>query len=134
MEKYKVFSLKKQAGSDYSDIALEGMKDVPFDIKRVYYVFDTSPKARRGYHAHNNLKQILICVYGSCVIHLDDGTECTEIELNSPDKALYLDNMIWREMYNFSEGAVLLVLASELYDEQDYIRDYQQFVSMVLNE
>ena len=132
MNKYKVYQLNKQIGKDYSDISLESLKDIPFDVKRVYYVFDTSTNARRGYHAHKKLKQILICVYGSCVIHLDDGRECTEIALDNPEKALYLENMIWREMYNFSKDAVLLVLASELYDESDYIRDYQQFVTNVI--
>lgn len=113
-------------------IALEQGKEIPFDIKRVYYMYHTGENVRRGYHAHKKLKQILICVHGSCAIHLDDGVECKEVILHKPNEGLYIANYIWREMYNFSEDAVLLVLASELYDEDDYIRDYQEFVELVV--
>ena len=109
-------------------IALEGNREIPFDIKRVYYIYDTKKGVRRGFHAHKNLKQILICIKGSCKIHIDDGTETKEILLNCPEKGLYLSNYIWREMYDFSHDAVLLVLASEYYDESDYIRSYEDFL------
>lgn len=112
-------------------IALEHEKEIPFEIKRVYYMYNTGKNVRRGYHAHKKLEQILICVHGSCTIHIDDGKECKEIVLNTPEEGLYLANYMWREMYNFSEDAVLLVLASELYDESDYVRDYQEFVQMI---
>ena len=112
-------------------IAIEEMKDLPFDIKRVYYIYATLPGVRRGFHAHRNLKQILICVSGSCKIHLDNGTDTAEVLLDSPCEGLYISNDTWREMYDFSEGAVLLVLASEHYDEADYIRDYTKFLEMV---
>lgn len=112
-------------------IALENNKDIPFAIKRVYYIYDTGTNVRRGYHAHKKLEQVLICVHGSCHIHLDDGYEMAELILDTPTQGLYLHNRIWREMYDFSEGAVLLVLASEKYDENDYIRDYQKFVDEI---
>lgn len=113
-------------------IALEEGKEVPFPIKRIYYIFDTSKGVRRGFHAHKELKQVLFCVNGSCKIHLDNGRETEEIVLDSPDKGLVLmDSLIWREMYDFSEGAVLMVLASELYDEKDYIRNYDKFLKCV---
>lgn len=108
-------------------VALEEGKEVPFTIRRVYYMYDTGEKVRRGYHAHRKLEQILICVSGSCKIHLDDGNDTEEVVLDKPYVGLYLSNNLWREMYDFSEDAVLMVLASELYDEGDYIRDYQQF-------
>ena len=110
-------------------VALEEFKDIPFEIKRVYYMYDTGLNVRRGYHAHKKLEQILICVCGKCTIHVDDGLSTQEIILDKPYEGLYISNDVWREMYDFSEDAVLMVLASELYDESDYIRDYQQFMN-----
>ena len=109
-------------------IALEENNDIPFKIKRVYYIYDTKEGVRRGFHAHRKLEQILICVSGSCKIHLDNGKETAEVELNDPTEGLYISNATWREMYDFSPDAVLLVLASELYDEKDYIRNYDKFL------
>lgn len=109
-------------------IALESQMNIPFEIKRIYYIFDTIPNVIRGKHAHRKLKQILICISGSCTILLDDGISREEISLDTPSKGLMISSLTWREMYNFSPGAVLLVLASEHYDESDYIRDYNQFL------
>ena len=108
-------------------IALEEFKDIPFKIKRVYYMYDTLPDVTRGYHAHKKLKQILICIHGSCKIKLDNGKEKKIVPLEKPYEGLYVDNNMWREMYDFSDDAVLMVLASELYNEDDYIRDYDEF-------
>ena len=102
-----------------------------FEIKRVYYITDTQRDVVRGHHAHKNLKQVLICVHGSCRIGLDDGTEKTEVLLDKINEGLYIESNMWRTMYDFSEGAVLLVLASELYDEADYIRNYDKFIEYV---
>ncbi len=115
-------------------IAIEAMNHIPFTVKRVYYIYDTLPGVRRGFHAHRNLEQILICVSGSCMIHLDNGLETQEVRLDSPTEGLYIANDMWREMYDFSEDAVLLVLASEIYDEADYIRNYDTFMDMVRNK
>ena len=112
-------------------IAIEENKDLPFDIKRVYYIYDTLEGVRRGFHAHRNLQQILICVSGSCKIHLDNGHDTAEVTLDKPYEGLYIANDMWREMYDFTPGAVLLVLASEYYDEADYIRNYDAFLEMV---
>lgn len=112
-------------------IAIEEQKDLPFDIKRVYYIYDTLPGVRRGFHAHKKLEQILLCVHGSCKIHLDNGFDTAEVTLDKPYEGLYISNDMWREMYDFSEGAVLLVLASEYYDESDYIRNYEDFIQFV---
>lgn len=109
-------------------IALEYERECPFPINRVYYMYDTKKNVRRGYHAHRKLQQMLICVSGSCRIHLDDGKEVREFVLDSPQKGLYLGKGIWREMYEFTPHTVLMALASEPYDENDYIRDYQQFI------
>lgn len=112
-------------------VAIEAMKDLPFEIKRVYYIYDTLPGVRRGFHAHLNLQQILLCVHGSCKIHLDNGTETAEVLLDKPNEGLYISNDMWREMYDFTDGAVLLVLASQHYDESDYIRNYDVFLQTV---
>lgn len=114
-------------------IALESKTKnvVPFDIKRVYYIFDTTPGTVRGKHAHKKLKQLLIATSGSCTIVCDDGVEKKEFLLDWPNKALYIEGMIWREMKNFSKGAVLMVLADEYYDESDYIRNYEEFIKEI---
>ena len=112
-------------------VAIEAMKDLPFEIRRVYYIYDTLPGVRRGFHAHLNLQQILLCVNGSCKIHLDNGTDTAEVTLDKPNVGLYISNDMWREMYDFTPGTVLLVLASEYYDEADYIRNYDEFIKMV---
>lgn len=109
-------------------------KDIPFDIRRVYYIYDVAPGERRGFHAHKKLEQYLICIHGSCTILLDDGSKQENIVLNDPSTGLYVGPGMWREMYNFSPGAVLLVLASEYYDEDDYIRDYDMFKSYLKEE
>ena len=108
-------------------IAIEYGRELPFPVKRMYYIFDTLNGVRRGFHAHKSLKQLLICVSGSCKLHLEDGMTSEEIELNSPDRGILITGVIWREMYDFSPDAVLVVLASEVYAESDYIRDYEEF-------
>lgn len=112
-------------------IALEEFKDIPFRIKRVYYMYDTAEGVVRGHHAHKSLEQILVCIYGSCKIKLDNGHEKKVVPLEKPYEGLYVANNMWREMYDFSPDAVLMVLASELYNEEDYIRDYDVFLEMV---
>lgn len=112
-------------------IALEQNRNIPFEIKRVYYMYETDKYAIRGGHAHRELQQVLICVHGSCKVLLDDGEKKQVIELKSPECGIYINSVIWREMYDFSEDAVLMVVASELYDETDYIRDYQDFLHKI---
>lgn len=115
-------------------IALEQLNDVPFEIKRVYYIYDTLPEVRRGFHAHKKLEQLLICTSGSCKVLLDDGKKKVVVNLDCPTKGLFVSGCVWREMFDFSPGAVLLVLASDYYDESDYIRDYGQFLENVVNK
>lgn len=112
-------------------IAIEEHKDIPFSIKRVYYMYDTGERVVRGHHAHKKLQQILVCVHGSCKIRLDDGKEKKVVALERPYEGLYVSNAMWREMYDFSPDAVLMVFASELYDESDYIRDYEEFIKYI---
>lgn len=112
-------------------IALEENINIPFTIKRVYYMYDTKPGVHRGFHAHKSLKQILFCPIGSCVIMLDSGTEKQYIRLDKPTEGLLVEANIWHEMYDFSSDAVLMVLASDYYDESDYIRDYDMFLEYI---
>ena len=112
-------------------VALEEFKDIPFSIKRVYYMYDTLPDVVRGHHAHKNLEQILVCVHGSCKIRLDNGKEKKVVALEKPYEGLYVANNMWREMFDFSSDAVLMVFASDYYDESDYIRDYDEFLKFV---
>lgn len=121
----------KTLGDDRGSlIALEENYNTPFAIKRVYYIFDTKEGVRRGFHAHIDLKQIAICVKGSCTFVLDNGKSKEEILLDSPEKGLLIEGLIWREMHTFSPDCILLVLASEHYDEDDYIRDYDKFLEL----
>lgn len=112
-------------------IALEEFKDIPFEVRRIYYMYDTGEDVVRGRHAHRSLQQILICIHGSCKILLDDGHTREVVDLEKPYEGLYISNHVWREMYDFSSDAVLLVLASDYYDEKDYIRDYDDFLLYV---
>lgn len=122
----------QQHGDDRGQlVALEESKEIPFDIKRVYYIYDTLSDVRRGFHAHKTLKQLLICVHGSCKVLLDDGKEKETVLLDKPYEGIFIQSNIWREMFDFSQDAVLLVLASEIYDESDYIRDYGKFLEYV---
>lgn len=109
-------------------VALESSINVPFEIKRVFYIYGTQPNVPRGQHSHFKTKQYLISVSGSCRVTLDTGRRKETFLLNSPNIALFQDSMIWGEMHDFSEDCVLLVLASENYDESDYIRNYDDFI------
>jgi hypothetical protein len=110
---------------------VEANKHIPFGIERVYYLYDVPGGAERGGHAHKVLHQLIIAISGSFDIHLDDGVSKKTIHMNRSYNGLYVCPMIWREIDNFSSGAVCLVLASDLYDESDYYRNYGNFVQDV---
>ena len=128
---YEVISFKSLGDDRGSLIAIEEGYNIPFDIKRVYYIFDTKKDVERGFHAHIHLKQLAIVVKGSCTFILDNGEIREEILLDNPNEGLLIESLIWREMKDFSSDCVLLVLASEHYDESDYIRDYDKFLREV---
>lgn len=125
--KINLIPLQKHGDDRGSLVALEEENNIPFSIKRVYYIFDTKDGVRRGFHAHKKLKQVAIAVKGSCRFLLDDGTERIEVVLDNPAQGLLIESCIWREMYDFSSDCVLMVLADSHYDENDYIRDYDGF-------
>jgi hypothetical protein len=107
--------------------AIENNKNVPFEVKRIYYLYDIPGGEDRGAHGHKELQQFIIAASGSFDITIDDGVNKRTFSLNHPNKALYLVSGLWRELSNFSSGAICLVLASDNYDEKDYIRDYNEY-------
>jgi dTDP-4-dehydrorhamnose 3,5-epimerase-like enzyme len=127
----KLIDLPKIADARGNLTFVEGGRHVPFEIKRIYYLYDVPGGAERGGHAHKNLHQLIVAMSGSFDIVLDDGRQKKRIHLNRSYHGLYVCPMIWREMDNFSSGAVCLVLASNLYDESDYYRDYKVFLNAV---
>lgn len=112
-------------------VSIEANKNISFDIKRVYYIFDTLPDQERGKHAHKNLEQLIIAMDGSCQFILDDGKNRESVWLNRQDVGLYIGKNMWREMRHFSYGCKLMVLASDYYNEDEYIRDYSIFKKTV---
>lgn len=109
-------------------VSLEENKNIPFNVKRVYYTYGVPSDAQRGFHAHKNLEQVLVCTSGSLKVKCFDGESEKIYTLDNPSKGLYMSNAIWREIYDYSENAVLMVLASQYYSEDDYIRNYQAFL------
>jgi len=113
-------------------VVIEGKNDVPFDIKRVFYIYGTQKDTPRGNHSHYKTKQYLIAVNGSCKVTLDNGKTKKTFDLDEPNKGLFQDALTWGTMHDFSDDCVLMVLASEYYNEVDYIRDYNEFLKTVL--
>ena len=113
-------------------VVIEGKGDIPFDIKRVFYIYGTQKDVPRGNHSHYKTKQYLIAVNGSCKVTLDNGKTKQTFSLDEPNKGLFQDALTWGTMHDFSDDCVLMVLASEYYNEVDYIRDYNEFLKTVL--
>ncbi|KZP55775.1 sugar 3,4-ketoisomerase [Enterobacter ludwigii] len=123
--------LQKHGDERGSLVSLEYSRNIPFEIKRVYYIFDTKEGVERGFHAHKDLKQVAIVLRGSCRFTLDNGSERIEILMDNPAQGLLIDSVIWREMKDFSSDCILMVLADRPYDEGDYIRNYDDFLEVV---
>jgi dTDP-4-dehydrorhamnose 3,5-epimerase-like enzyme len=132
MKNCRIIDFKKIGNSDVGYLnAIEGNREIPLNIKRVYYIYNVPKEIKRGFHAHKRLEQVLICMSGSVKIKVDDGSEKKIIKLNNPNKGLYIGPSVWHEMYDFNQNAVLLVLASDYYNESDYIRGYKEFLKMI---
>lgn len=129
LEQCRIIDLPKISDPRGNLTFIEGSRHVPFDIRRVYYLYDVPGGAERGGHAHKGLHQLIIAMSGSFDILLDDGREKKRIHLSRSYYGLYVCPMIWREMDNFSSGSVCMVLASNLYDEEDYYRSYEDFIA-----
>lgn len=131
LEQCRVIDLTKIEDPRGNLTFIESGRHVPFDIRRVYYLYDVPGGSHRGGHAHKQLQQLLVAMSGSFDITLDDGYSTRKIHMNRPYHGLYIPSMIWREIDNFSGGSVCMVLASEHYSEQDYYRDYDEFRAAV---
>jgi hypothetical protein len=127
---YKIIDIPK-INNTRGNIGVIENDTIPFDVKRVYYLFDVPSGAKRGGHAHKKLKQVLIAISGSFDVVLKNGKSKEIVTLNRPDKGLLIENNIWRELENFSSGSVCLVLASEEFSENDYIRSYKDYLSFI---
>ena len=131
---YKLVNMKVFGDDRGKLISLEGNRNIPFEIKRVYWIFDTAPDQDRGMHAHKNMEQIIVAMDGACKFILDDGKSRESVWLNRPDVGLYIGKNMWREMKQFSYVCKLMVLASDYYDEKEYIRNYDEFLKEVKND
>ena len=111
---------------------VESLKDIPFEIKRMYYIYEVGGlSVVRGEHAHKKLEQIFFCIHGKVTFLLDDGERSEEIELGEPNKGLYIGPKLWHTMMNFSKDTVILAVASDYYNEEDYIREYDKFIDYI---
>lgn len=128
LKDYGLIELSTFGDERGSLISFEKNTNVPFDVKRAFYIFDTKGEISRGCHANRKSKFLLVVISGSCRVKIDTGKEQDNVLLNNPKKALFLNNMVWKEMYEFSHNAVLLVLSNEYYDESEYIRNYEDFL------
>jgi dTDP-4-dehydrorhamnose 3,5-epimerase-like enzyme len=131
VEQCRIIELPKIADPRGNLSFVEGGRQVPFEIKRVYYLYDVPEGESRGGHAHKRLEELIIAASGSFDVELDDGRERKRFFLNRPSRGLYVPVMVWRELTNFSSGGVCIVLASEFYDPDDYYYDYQEFLAAV---
>ena len=131
IERARIVDLKKITNPKGNLTAIESGIDVPFEFRRVYYTYDIPGGESRGGHAHRALEQFIIAASGSFTVELDDGAERKSFYLNRSYYGLYIPPMLWRDLTNFSSGSVALVLASDHYDEADYIRDYASFIDVV---
>lgn len=133
IEQCKLIEFPQKGDERGQLVIVEGNKDIPFEIKRVFYIYGSDHDVIRGRHANYKSEFVLINVAGTSKVKIDDGINQKVIELNHPHMGIYLPKLVWKDMYDFSEDSVLLVLASEHYDAQEYIRDYDEFLSVISN-
>lgn len=127
MKKYKLLSFP-QLGDDRGHlVVVEGMKNIPFEIKRMFYIYGTKENVIRGQHANRKSEFVLINLAGSCKIKVNDGKNEEILILDKPHEGIYLDRMVWKDMYDFSKDSILLVLSNQSYDSEEYVRNYIEF-------
>lgn len=130
-EHYKILEFTEHGDEKGNLVIIEGNQDIPFDIKRVFYIYGTASSMIRGSHANRKSEFVLVNVAGTTKIKVDDGFSTAVIELNKPRMGIYIPAMLWKDMYDFSEDSVLLVLSNEHYDSTEYIRDYDEYLKEV---
>lgn len=133
-EHYKIIEFPEMGDEKGNLVVIEGNKDIPFEIKRVFYIYGTDAEMVRGSHANRKSEFVLINVAGRTKVKIDDGFSTAVIELNKPRMGIYIPSMLWKDMYDFSKDAVLLVLSNEHYDANEYIRDYKEYKEIMKKE
>ncbi|WP_066315213.1 FdtA/QdtA family cupin domain-containing protein [Bacillus sp. FJAT-29814] len=131
MEKYKLLEFPQLGDERGQLVVVEQLKEIPFELKRIFYIYGTKGNVARGQHANRRSQFVLINLRGSCKVLIDDGFNSDVIVLDKPHTGVYLDRMVWKEMFDFSSDSILLVLSSELYDKSEYISDYKEFLREV---
>lgn len=130
MKGYKILNFDIHSDERGNLTSLSNNKEIPFEIKRIYYTWNMPNEAIRGGHAHRNLDEVMICLHGSCDFVLDDGKEKVTITLDKPNKGLYIEANLWRDFRNFSSDCVVILIASDYYDTEDYIRNYDEYLNL----
>lgn len=131
MDRHKIIKFKESGDERGKLVVIEGNNDIPFDIKRVFYIYGSDGEVVRGRHANRRSEFVLINVSGKSKVKIYDGEKEEVFELNNPNEGIYIPKMVWKDMYDFSEDSVLLVLSSEAYDPDEYIRDFDEFMEAV---
>lgn len=127
----KKINFQKHGDSRGNLVVAETGKEFPFVVKRIYYIYGVGEGIKRGFHSHKNLEQVYIAIHGSCKVTLTDGKSSKTVSLDNPSEGLYIGHNVWREIFDFSPDGVLLVLASDIYSEDDYIRTYDEFLKFI---
>lgn len=133
MKDYKIIDFEVHADNRGKLCSLSNNKEIPFEVKRIYYTWNMPHDVIRGGHAHKTLDEVMVCLSGSCDFVLDDGKEKVTVTLDKPNKGLYIKANLWRDFRNFSKDCVVVLIASELYDTEDYIRDYNEYLNLINN-
>jgi len=131
MKKYELLEFPQLGDERGQLVVVEQLKEIPFELKRIFYIYGTKGDVARGQHANLRSQFVLINLKGSCKVMIDDGQNNEVIILNKPHTGVYLNKMVWKEMFDFSSDSILLVLSSELYDKSEYISDYDEFIREV---
>ena len=133
MDKFKARFLEFDKNGDHRGnlVVVEGLKDIPFEIKRIFYIYGSNKNAIRGCHANKKSEFVLINVSGTSKVKVDNGSQIEIFELNKPNKGIYIPRMVWKDMYDFSEDSILLVICSEVYDSNEYIRDKEEYYEII---
>lgn len=131
MKNYKILKFPQLGDERGHLVVVEGNKDIPFDIKRIFYIYGSDKDVVRGQHANRLSEFTLINISGRCDVFVDDGRNQETIILDKPHQGIYLNKMVWKNMFNFSKDAILLVLSNEYYNSKEYIRDYEEFKKII---
>ncbi|ADZ85480.1 sugar 3,4-ketoisomerase [Cellulosilyticum lentocellum] len=131
MKEFKIIEWKENGGETGKLVVIEGIKNIPFEIKRLFYIYGMDKEAVRGQHSNRKSEFVMLNVCGSAKVRLHDGKKETIVSLDKPNMGLYIPKLMWKDMYDFSEDCVMLVLSNEAYDSDEYIKDFDEFLREV---